>query len=205
MKILLGTRNTAKIEMLKRALANIPGLEVLSLNDIPAVDDSDLKEGDDYRENARKKSEFYFAKTGIPTVSTDHILWIEKWPKNNGVIIHVRAEVKPGGWATDEEVMQFVEKFVAEHGESKSNYIFAISLTDASGTHDFAADGDGYLLVGKRSQTVRPGYPLDSYTIDPRTGKYLVEQSDLESFSHYLKIIGRDLTPLLCPTTNIKK
>lgn len=205
MKVLIGTRNVAKIEMMKTALAGVSDLELISLNDIPEVDDSSLKEGNDYRENARKKSEFYFAKTGIPTLSTDHILWLEKWPKNNGVVVHIRAEAKPGGQANDEETMQFIENFVKEHGESKLGYIFAVAFTDEKGTHDFTADGDDYMLVGKRCETLRKGFPLDSYTINLRTGKYLSEQSDLESFTNYLTTVRKDLMPLICPNTILKK
>ena len=94
-KILIGTRNEAKIKMMKSCLAGVKGIEFLSLNDLPPIDDSDLVEGDDFKKNARLKSEYYFKKIGLPTISSDHILWIEKWPENGGFMFHIRKHANP--------------------------------------------------------------------------------------------------------------
>jgi leucyl-tRNA synthetase len=54
-KILVGTRNDAKFKMVKACFPKMEGVELVSLNDIPDVDDSSLVEGADYEENAKSK------------------------------------------------------------------------------------------------------------------------------------------------------
>ena len=115
-KILIGTRNKAKISMIKNAFASFPEIEFISLEDFPNLDDSALKEGNDFRENSHKKAEFYFKKTGIRTISTDQIQWVEKYPKENGFIVHVRKLANPNSpRASDEEVGKWIEEFVEKH------------------------------------------------------------------------------------------
>lgn len=197
MKVLIGTRNEAKVDMVRKSFPADCGLTFLSLNDIPAVDDSALIESDDYKDNARKKAQFYFSKTGIPTISTDHIVWMEKWPKNNDIVSHIREEAGKGKVANDEEVMKFLEEFVKEKGESKMKFIYAFSYCDQTGTYDFESEEGCCLLQGKRCTAIRKGYPMDSYILDTLTGKYLVEQSDGESFANFKKVIQTKTLPII--------
>lgn len=196
-KMLIGTRNEAKVDMVKKSFPAESGLTFVSLNDIPAVDDSNLVETSDYKENARNKAQFYFAKTGIPTISTDHIVWMEKWQKNNGIVTHIREEAGNGKKASDEEVMDFIEKFVRENGESKMKFIFAFSYADENGVYDFESEESNRTLQGKRCPTIRKGYPMDSYILDSLTGKYLVEQTDGESYMNFRNAVCLQLFPII--------
>jgi len=194
-KILIGTRNEAKVEMVKNSFLSVSDLEIISLNDLPEVDDSELKETDDYKENARRKAEFYYSKTGIPTISTDHIVWLKKWPKNAGIITHFREEAGKGKKASDEEVMNFIEQFVQAHGQSKMKFIFSIAYADKNGVQVFESEEAHHTLQGKKSSKARKGYPMDSYIIDSNTGKYLAEQSDRESYINFNDIVRAKLMP----------
>ncbi len=196
-KILVGTRNEAKVEMIKNAFSLAKNIEVISLNDLPEIDDSKLQEVDDYKENARRKSEFYYSKTGIPTISTDHIVWLEKWPKNKGIITHFREEAGQGKKASDEEVMSFTERFIQENGESKIKFLFSIAYADQNGIQIFESEENHQVLQGKRSSKVRKGYPLDSYVIDSSTGKYLAEQNDCKSYVNFNEAVRAKLIPVI--------
>ncbi|MDD5067981.1 MAG: leucine--tRNA ligase [Candidatus Pacebacteria bacterium] len=196
LKILIGTRNNAKVEMWRRCVPKESGITLLSLDDIAKIDDSDLVEGDDFEENARKKSEYYFKKTGIPTLSSDHIFWMEKWPENDGNVVHMRKHANPNSpRASDEEVVKYLKDFVKKNGESKSRFLYALSFTDASGTENLVAKGKEYILQDQQSKTFWDGYPVESLIKDPQTGEYKSEESDEIRYSHVIDAVQKKILP----------
>ncbi|KKU66582.1 MAG: Leucine-tRNA ligase [Parcubacteria group bacterium GW2011_GWA2_47_16] len=197
-KILIGTRNNAKVKMLKACLAGVAGIELISLEDIPPVDDSTLVEGDDFLENAKKKSEFYFKKTGIPTIATDHILWIEKWPENKGFMVHMRKHANPNSpRATDDEVVAFLKNFLKSvGGESKANFHYAIGYTDEAGTI-VADEVPGHYILQDKEQAKNywPGYPTEALLKDAKTGVFKSEQSDDVRYAKITKFLREKFVP----------
>ena len=176
-KLLIGTRNMAKVEMVKACLPKLDGYEILSLNDVD-VDDSSLVEGDDYIENAKMKAKFYFEKTGIPTISTDNIFWTEKWHKDDGVIVHMRKEVNPkSSRATDEEVLDYLVQWAKKvGGKSRSHFMYALAYADALGVEAFSETGRDYFLQSKPSGRFLAGYPTESLLVDAKTKQYKGDQ-----------------------------
>jgi inosine/xanthosine triphosphate pyrophosphatase family protein len=186
-KILIGTRNQAKIDMIKSTFPNV-GIELLSLNDVAPIDDSELVEGMDFVENSKVKSKFYFEKTDIPTISTDQVQWLENWPDNNGLIMHIRKLVNPNAVRTsDEEVIEWIKSFVAKYGPSKAIFHFGVGYTDENGTKGFDVTQREYILQGERSETVREEYVFDQFMKDPETGEYRVDQPDSVAYDHLAK------------------
>ncbi len=179
-KVLIGTRNEAKIKMMKECLPDILGVEFISLNDIPAIDDSSLIEGDDFEKNARMKAEFYFKKTGIPTISTDNVFWVEKWPKNNGIMLHMRKEANPKSErATDKEVILFWQNWLKKvGGQSKAHFMYAIAFANTSGTKSFSSTQRDYLLQKNESKEFWEGYPTESLLLDVKTKEYKSHQKN---------------------------
>lgn len=186
-KVLVGTRNKAKVEMLKECFPKNAGIEFISLNDIPEVDDSMLVEGADFEENARQKAEFYFEKTGIPTISTDQIFWSEKWTKDNGIIVHARKEANPNSdRATDEEVIAFFQNWIKENGPSKSHFIYAIGYADENGVKSCISNQRDYIMQEKQS-AFSEGYPMESLLVDAQTGQSKFEQPMLVRYDELVK------------------
>ncbi len=178
-KILIGTRNEAKFQMVKKCLPEMENIELVSLNDIPAVDDRALVEGPDFRENARMKAKFYFEKTGIPTISTDNIFWVEKWPKDNGVIVHMRKEANPESErATDDEVVAYFDTWIEKHGPSKAHFIFALAYADHDGVQETESTQREYILQNKAVKDFPAGYPMEHFLKDAKTGEFKREQKD---------------------------
>ncbi|MEX2473561.1 MAG: non-canonical purine NTP pyrophosphatase [Gemmatimonadota bacterium] len=73
-KLLVATRSAGKMREIRRILADIPNLEVLSLDDAgvaEAPEEEGLEPYDTFEENARSKAAYFFRKTGIPTVADD--------------------------------------------------------------------------------------------------------------------------------------
>ncbi len=196
-KILVGTRNPAKVKMVIAAFPKELGIEFVSLNDVPSIDDSALVEGDDFRENARKKAEFYFKKTGLPTISTDHILWIEKFPENGGYVIHARKLANPNSpRATDDEVAEWIEKLIDKHGESKAAFNYAIAYTDKTGTIDFTVKQKEYLLQKSKSPMKNEGYVFDRYLKDLETGEFRAEQQFKDGFTFFNDFINNEFVKI---------
>ncbi|MDO8482621.1 MAG: non-canonical purine NTP pyrophosphatase [bacterium] len=197
-KILIGTRNAAKVKMIKACLAGVVGIELVSLEDIAPVDDSGLVEGDDFLENAKKKSEFYFKTTGIPTIATDHILWIEKWLENKGFMVHMRKHANPNSpRATDEEVAVFLRNFLKTvGGQSKANFHYAISYTDEAGTLVADEVPGHYILQDKEEDTdYWPGYPTERFLKDAETGVFKSKQSDDVRYGKIITFLRKKFVP----------
>ncbi len=195
-KILIGTRNPAKVKMIKNCLAHVPSIIFVTLDDLTAVDDSRLIEGDDPIKNARMKSEFYFKKTGLPTISTDHIFWIEKWPENNGYVLHIRKHANPRSpRASDREVIDYLKKFVREKGQSRANFHYAMAFTDGSGTASFEAVPYEYILQNIEAPSFTPGYPTEALIKDPKTGLYKSEQPDEVRYRKVRQALQENLLP----------
>ena len=205
-KVLIGTRNPAKVLMIKACFENISGIELVSLDEISSVDDLKLKEGDDFLENAKKKSEFYFKKTGLPTISTDHILWIEKWPKDGGIITHIRELANPKTKkATDQEALEFLLKFLKEvDGESKAHFIYAVSFTDENGTYIKKEIPGEYILQTEQAKSFWPGYPTEALLKDPETGIFKSEQKNEVRYQKIRELFLKDFLPKMLLKESIK-
>jgi leucyl-tRNA synthetase len=188
-KILIGTRNDAKFRMTKECLPVIEGIEYISLNDIPPVDDSSLVEGMDSLENAKMKAEFYFKKTGFSTISTDNVFWLEKWHKDNGVMVHMRKEANPDSdRATDEETLAFLKSWVnSVGGQSKAHFIYAVAFASPMGTDSFISTQRDYVLQDKQSQNFWPGYPTEALLIDVQTNEYKGDQDNSVRYDTLIK------------------
>ena len=206
-KILIGTRNDAKFRMAKECISQFSDIEFVSLNDIPAIDDSELVEGMDLVENAKMKAEFYFKKTGIPTVSMDNVFWSEKWKKNNGIMVHMRKEANPkSGRATDDEVLAFLKKWTAKvGGSSRSHFIYAFAFANASGTQSFTSTQRDYILQGKKETTkFWPGYPTEALLIDVKTKEFKGDQKNEVRYSELIKDIKHYVPKWFAQPTEVK-
>ncbi len=192
-KVLIGTRNNAKFQMITECFPKDLNIEFINLNDTE-VDDSALIEGQDFEENAKLKSEFYFKATGIPTISTDHILWLEKWPKDNGYMIHLRKEANPhSDRATDEEAITFLKSWVKEvGGETPAHFEYAVSFTDAKGTNGFVSLQRDYILQGKQSEKFWEGYPTESLLLDVETNEYKGDQENSFRYANLINDLDRE-------------
>lgn len=88
MELLLGTRSVHKVQEIKTILSGVPHLEVLGLDDVglPWCDEEEtLEPFDTFEENARSKAEYFYARTGLPTVADDSGLEVDALGGEPGV------------------------------------------------------------------------------------------------------------------------
>ena len=74
MKLLVATRSAGKMREIRRILADVPGLEVLDLDDAGIAYDpaeEELEPYDTFEENALSKARYFQARAGIATVADD--------------------------------------------------------------------------------------------------------------------------------------
>lgn len=76
MKVLLATRNTKKLEELRRILVVAPGVELIGLDDVPEYPEAP-ETGLTFAENALLKAREGVRYTGLPTVADDSGLAVD--------------------------------------------------------------------------------------------------------------------------------
>ncbi len=85
MKLVLATRNAAKLEELRRILAPLVPVEVLGLGDVPAYPEVP-ETGATFEENALIKAREAVARTGLPAVADDSGLAVDALNGMPGVL-----------------------------------------------------------------------------------------------------------------------
>lgn len=184
MKLLFGTGNPAKLAVMRGRLAAL-GIELIGLNDlraegkdIPRI----LENGSTPLENARIKAISYYKAFQIPVFSCDSGLYLDGVPEKLQPGVHVR---NIGGKSlSDEEMLIYYTGLVKKYGNLTAEYRNAICFV-ADQDHIYESmDPDLYskkfIIAEKPHSAIRKeGFPLDSISIDLKTGKYyydLVEE-----------------------------
>ena len=179
MKLLYGTSNPAKLSSMQRRLISL-NIELIGLKEldkeIPAV----TEDGATPLENARKKATTYFSAFHIPIFSCDSGLYIENLPEDLQPGVHVRTV--NGKYLTDEEMIAYYSSLAQKYGDLKAVYRNAICFVkDENSIYeamDKSMESEPFIITSKPHKSVNKGFPLDSLSIDIKTGKYY---NDLDS------------------------
>lgn len=177
MKLLYGTGNPAKLSAMKSRLEKID-IELISLNElkaegktIPAVPE----DGKTPLENARQKAVAYYKAFKMPVFSCDSGLYFDCVPDEVQPGVHVRNV--NGKCLSDEEMIEYYGGLVKQYGNLTARYKNAICFV-MDETHIYEAmepsmESEKFVLTDIPYSTVRKkGFPLDSMSIDIKTGKY---------------------------------
>ncbi len=206
MKLLYGTGNPAKLEAMRRTLASL-GLEILGLKDMKGAVPEVVEDGATPLENARKKALCYYRAFGLPVFSCDSGLYFEGVPDEIQPGVHVRTV--NGKSLTDEEMREYYGALAKRYGDLKARYQNAVCLVaDLEHVYesmDESLSSEPFLIVAKpHSQIRHKGFPLDSMSVDLKTGKYyydlegesldgmVVEEGFLQFFRNYAKVSGKE-------------
>lgn len=177
MKLLYGTGNPAKLESMRRRLAGM-GLEILGLTDMERKAPRVLEDGNTPLENARQKALAYYEAFGIPVFSCDSGLYFEGVPDDIQPGVHVRTV--NGKYLTDDEMLAYYGGLAKQYGSLKARYRNAICLVlDAEHIYESMDDSladEAFLLTAvPHSSVMHSGFPLDSLSVDLKTGKYFYD------------------------------
>jgi XTP/dITP diphosphohydrolase len=118
-KLVLATRNRAKLEELRRILAPLVPVEVLGLDDVPAYDEVP-ESGATFEDNALIKAREAVRRTGLPAVADDSGLAVDALNGMPGVLSARWA----GSAASDEANLRLVLEQVADVPDARRGAAF---------------------------------------------------------------------------------
>ncbi len=184
MKILIATGNPAKVATYAQVV-RIAGFEPISLRDLENFEKPDVKEDAQTREeNSLRKSSSVAKAAGYITIATDEGFSVERYSSEWNKIIDMEPRrLGTGARCTDQGVIGWHnEKLEQVGGWSHAKFDLALSVV--------GKDGQGFVqnfvyptILHKRGEnfpSIKEGYPLDSQSKDPLTGKFISELTDEE-------------------------
>ena len=182
-QIIYGTGNPAKLLGMKRWLADLP-VTIIGLKEAaeafgkepPVVEEL----GETPLENAKLKAWAYYDCFQIPVFSCDSGLYL--WNYATGQLLP--KELQPGVCVrgrgenryTDEELIAHYTGLVKKYGPIMAKYQNVISMVVSEKQYFESADeslwGEAFLLTDVPHPKRIPGFPLDSISLEIKTGKY---------------------------------
>lgn len=181
MKVLYGTKNSAKLNHMRRMLDGLD-IEVIGLRDIEL--NVEIEEnGKDPLENAMIKAKTYYKKSGIPCMSADSGLYIEGLDEKEQPGVFVRRV--NGKELDDEAFISYYQKIALKMGgKAYAKFRNAICLIIDDNhvfTHDDDDISDQFILTSEISPKRVKGFPMDSIALDIETGHYFVEDENTKN------------------------
>ena len=175
MKFILATKNKGKIREFQECL-NIPGLELLSLDDI-GFNQEIIEDGKTFEENSIIKAQTVYNQFHIPVIADDSGLVIPALDGAPG-IYSARYKGLDQARARRKEVLKDME------GKTDRQAYFYCSLVmiDDSGIHQFNGQIDG-MIGDKEKGTNGFGYDPIFY-IDKETSLAMISDEEKNRISH---------------------
>lgn len=175
-KLLYGTGNPAKLNAMKKRLSGL-GITLVGLKDLGCEIPEVVEDGKTPLENARKKAVAYFEAFRIPVFSCDSGLYIDGVPENEQPEVHVRRV--NGKVLSDEQMIVHYSSLAKKYGNPTARYRNAICFV-ADEKHIYEAmepsmGSSVFILTSKPYPVMKKGFPLDSLSVDIKTGKYYYE------------------------------
>lgn len=195
-KIVLGTSNPAKKEMIESILAPA-GIKVISVSDLGVKLDIE-EDGRTPQENARKKALAYARVLQEPVLSIDNSLYLEGLPPEEQPGPYVRRIPGKTGRPSDQELLEYYLDIIRRLGNEVNGYWeFAIAVAYPDGTLYEGTVISPRKFVSRPSTIVLEGYPLESIQVDPETGRYISEMTKEERASFWRRLLGKEIRKIL--------
>lgn len=182
MEILLGTHNPSKVDYFSRQLTGYD-VSFITLSDlnIRKLPDED---GKSVLENAAIKAAYY-GQFHDYVISADSALYIRELsindPRQPGLTVRRAVD---GHEMTDDEMLDYYAALAHSlGGRITCWYQDAYAVCNHGKVSTFMDDGPindvyAFYMVDTPHPTRHPGWPLDSISIRPKTGRYFVEHTD---------------------------
>lgn len=206
MKLLYATGNPAKIEAMRRRIA-VLGIELYGLEELKTELPKVPETGKSPLENAIQKAKAYFEVFKVPLFSCDSGLYFDNVPDEIQPGVNVRTV--NGKRLSDMQMQEYYMGLAKKYGDLTARYKNAICLV-LDENHIYSAmeksmESEPFLMISKPHPKTNPGFPLDSISVDIKTGKYYydlqgdrldevaVEIGFLEFFERYAVQMGKTL------------
>ena len=185
MKVLIGTTNPSKVNRFKYLL-NGYDIEFLTLKDSNILDEPE-ETGTTPEENAIMKAKFY-GKYFDVVICNDSGLYFDEIALDDvrQPGLNIRTPMNSHR-LSDEEMIDYYSKLVSElGGKVNAFYLDGIAVYNKGKIHsymdaDMAKSTGAFYMIDKASPNRFEGWPLDSLSVNRRTGKYFVDGREKES------------------------
>jgi len=177
-RLLVATRSAHKMVEIRQILAEVPDLEVLSLNDVgvePAPEEEGLEPHDTFLENARSKARYFQRKSGLPTVADDSGLEVDVLDGRPGVRSKRfaqddgAADQALDGQPRDDANNRHLVRLLAEvpPEDRTARYVCVAVLLDGEREVAVRGEAEGRVVEEPRG---RGGFGYDPYILVPDLG-----------------------------------
>ncbi len=185
MKILYGTTNKGKLQAMRMALEPFD-IELIGLQDIKSEFPSIDENGKTPLENAALKAKAYFAAFHMPVFSCDSGLYFDELKEEEQPGLFVR-RINGRELTDDEMILHYADLAKCHGGRITGRYRNAIYFIMDEDHHyssmDISNATEPFILVTEPHKKRVEGFPLDSLSIDIKTGKYYydLEEKDVST------------------------
>lgn len=174
MKLLYGTTNKAKLDLMRRAVDPL-GLEIIGLNDLGSIIPEVWENGITPLENAEIKARAYFDAFQMPVFSCDSGLYFDGIAQDEQPGIYVRRVA--GKELNDAEMTAHYANLSAKHGGSlvgryRNAIYFILNENEHFSTMDISIATEPFILSSVPHERAVEGFPLDRLSRDIKSGKY---------------------------------
>ncbi len=174
MRILYGTTNKGKLQAMEKGIKSLD-IELIGLNDLncelPFINEC----GTTPLENAKLKAIAYYETFHMPVFSCDSGLYFDELTENEQPGIYVRRV--NGKELTDDEMIEHYASLAEQHGGKitgryRNAIYFILDEEHHYSSMDMSIATEPFVLVTKPHAKRVEGFPLDSLSIDIKSGKY---------------------------------
>lgn len=203
MRLLYATTNKGKLSSMSKALYPL-GIEIFGLDEIECQLPVVIESGRTPLENAQLKAKAYYEALRTPLFSCDSGLYFDNLDEELQPGLHIRRI--EGKELSDEEMIAYYSKLAKNNGgELVGRYKNAICLIlaedESYSSFDESLWTEPFLLSAIPHSLRVPGFPLDSLSIDIKSGKYYYDldeksvdqdasQNGFRLFFHSLLTLG---------------
>ena len=136
--------------------------------------------------NALIKARSCYQAVGIPTMATDDTLFLEGVPTDKQPGVYVRRI--NGKRLSDEEAIEYYSNLVRQYGkEGKliAKYVYGLALVTKDKEQTYTWNSKDFYIIDKPSEKLQTGYPLNSISVDIKSGKYFTDITSEEKDSSH--------------------
>ena len=179
MRLVVATRSKHKMAEIRGILADVPGLELLDLDEAGVEyhpEEEALEPFETFEENAGSKASHFFGKTGIPTVADDSGLEVEALGGRPGVRTKRFApgddlEGEARDQANNAHLLALLEGRASDDRGARYVCVAALAMGDGE-IRNFRGEAPGRVLTQGRGHR---GFGYDPVILDESSGRSFAE------------------------------
>ena len=189
MKLLFGTTNQMKFDLMEKRLKKLKDIELVSPKELGIKIDID-ENGKTAEENAIIKAKAYYKVARIPVIAEDAGLYIDKFKKTEQPGLYVKRVNGKDNLSNDEVLNYYIDMLYKYNGRSLAHYYSGVCVIDEEGNvFSDTIDETEFLLTVKKCKKVNlKGGILEPISYDLDAEKYFDERTEEEEEFHYKEL-----------------